>query len=412
MSELYTIFIYPLELLFEVVFTVANRIIGHPGWSIIVLSLAVNFLVLPLYNRADAVQKEERELEDSLQVGIARIKKAFKGDERMMMLQAYYKENNYSPLYVLKGSVSLLLQIPFFMAAYNFLSHLPILRNASFGPISDLGSPDGMYVIAGVTINVLPIIMTAVNFISGYIYTKGMPLKSKIQLYGMALIFLVLLYNSPAGLAFYWTLNNVFSLCKNIVIRLMAKHKKDKASAPASKAKDATGLVFLASSVFLAVYVGFYLPSCVMMSSPKEFVNRATLINPATYLAVPFITDIGLFVIWGGMFYLLASPKARKIMASFMFAAACCSVFTGQLFSNEYGTMSSLLVYDQIINPKTTQILLNLGGIILITAVCFVLVKFLKPLAGTIAGVGAVVMIVMTCTFSQLMLEKLPMDQL
>ena len=60
MSALYTIFIYPLELLFEVVFTIANRIIGHPGWAIIILSLAVNFLVLPLYNRADAVQKDLR----------------------------------------------------------------------------------------------------------------------------------------------------------------------------------------------------------------------------------------------------------------------------------------------------------------------------------------------------------------
>ena len=38
MSALYTLFIYPLELLFEVVFTIANRIIGHPGWAIIVLS--------------------------------------------------------------------------------------------------------------------------------------------------------------------------------------------------------------------------------------------------------------------------------------------------------------------------------------------------------------------------------------
>ena len=188
MSALYTLFIYPLELLFEVVFTIANRIIGHPGWAIIVLSLAVNFLVLPLYNRADAVQKAERELEDSLQPGIAKIKSAFKGDERMMILQAFYKENNYSPLYVLKGSVSLLLQIPFFMAAYNFLSNLAIIRGASLGPITDLGSPDRMYVVAGIGINVLPIIMTLVNFISGYIYTRGMPLKSKVQLYGMALV--------------------------------------------------------------------------------------------------------------------------------------------------------------------------------------------------------------------------------
>lgn len=394
---LYDLFIYPIELVFEILFSLIFKMTGNEALALILLSLAVNFLVLPLYNRADKIQEISRNKEKEIAPFIKHIRQNFKGDERFMLLQTCYRQHDYSPLNVLKSSVSLLLQIPFFMAAYNMLSDNRLLAGTSMGPIKDLSAPDGLIVIGALTINLLPILMTVINLISGLIYGKDMPLKSMIQLYALAAVFLVLLYNSPAGLVFYWTLNNVFSLCKNIVIRLMAKHKKDKASAPASKAKDATGLVFLASSVFLAVYVGFYLPSCVMMSSPKEFVNRATLINPATYLAVPFITDIGLFVIWGGMFYLLASPKARKIMASFMFAAACCSVFTGQLFSNEYGTMSSLLVYDQIINPKTTQILLNLGGIILITAVCFVLVKFLKPLAGTIAGVGAVVMIVMTC---------------
>jgi hypothetical protein len=46
LSMLYTFIISPLELLFEVVFTIANRIIGNAGLSIIFLSLAVNFLVL------------------------------------------------------------------------------------------------------------------------------------------------------------------------------------------------------------------------------------------------------------------------------------------------------------------------------------------------------------------------------
>ena len=48
LSALYTLVISPLELLFEVIFTIANRIIGNEGLSIIFLSLAVNFLVLPL----------------------------------------------------------------------------------------------------------------------------------------------------------------------------------------------------------------------------------------------------------------------------------------------------------------------------------------------------------------------------
>nr|MCR4768367.1 hypothetical protein [Saccharofermentans sp.] len=63
LSMLYTFIISPLELLFEVVFTIANRIIGNAGLSIIFLSLAVNFLVLPLYKRADELQAEERDIQ-------------------------------------------------------------------------------------------------------------------------------------------------------------------------------------------------------------------------------------------------------------------------------------------------------------------------------------------------------------
>ncbi|MBQ8147522.1 MAG: hypothetical protein IJ040_01900 [Lachnospiraceae bacterium] len=46
---LYTILIMPLQLFFEVVYVVADKLIDNPGLSIIVLSLAINFLVLPLY---------------------------------------------------------------------------------------------------------------------------------------------------------------------------------------------------------------------------------------------------------------------------------------------------------------------------------------------------------------------------
>ncbi len=62
--------------------------------------------------------------------------------------------------------------------------------------------------------------MTIINIGSGIIYTKGFPLRDKLQLYGMAGLFLVLLYNSPAGLVYYWILNNIFSLVKNLFYKL------------------------------------------------------------------------------------------------------------------------------------------------------------------------------------------------
>ena len=432
MSELYTIFIYPLELLFEVVFTIANRIIGHPGWAIIVLSLAVNFLVLPLYNRADAVQKEERDLEDSLQDGIAKIKKAFKGDERMMMLQAYYKENNYSPLYVLKGSVSLLLQIPFFMAAYNFLSNLPILRGASFGFINDLGAPDQLYTVAGFTINVLPIIMTAVNFISGYIYTKGMPLKSKIQLYGMALLFLVLLYNSPAGLAFYWTLNNVFSLLKNalyklkrpgfvfsvfcaclgvfaavylntiyytpyasrrlrltaislaLILPLVFIFVKSKMKTSGSKIIKTPGYskhdrnIFIVSGLFMSLLTGLMIPSAVVKISPNEFMDLMNLKNPIIYIIHALLIAAGYFLVWGGVFFSLASDKVKVIISRIWLIMCPASLVSYLFFGTKLGDISVNFVYFMPFEFTSSQKLINLGLLVMV-AVSILLLRAKAP---------------------------------
>lgn len=207
----------PLELLFEVIFVVADRLINHPAASIAVLSLAINFLVLPLYRRADVMQESERNMEKKLQKGVEHIKKTFRGDERMLMLQTYYRQNGYKPVYVLRSAVSLFLQIPFFIAAYRFLSGLSLLQGVSFGPIADLASPDGMLLFGGMTVNVLPFIMTAVNLVSCVIFTKDAARKEKLQLYGMAIFFLFFLYSAPSGLVFYWTLNNVFSLVKTLL---------------------------------------------------------------------------------------------------------------------------------------------------------------------------------------------------
>ena len=75
----------------EFTYGTAYIILGHAGIAIIPLSLTVNFLLLPFYRRADAIQQKERETEKKLALGLSHIKKTFRGDERYMMQQAYYQ---------------------------------------------------------------------------------------------------------------------------------------------------------------------------------------------------------------------------------------------------------------------------------------------------------------------------------
>ena len=88
---LYQLLIGPIELFFETIYGAANGLLGNNGLAIIVLSLAMNLLLLPLYRRADAIQAEERDTENKLSAWSTHIKKTFQGDERFMILQAYYR---------------------------------------------------------------------------------------------------------------------------------------------------------------------------------------------------------------------------------------------------------------------------------------------------------------------------------
>ena len=403
LSALYTLIIYPLELLFEVVFTIANRIIGNPGLSIIFLSLAFNFLVLPLYKRADELQKEERDMQSKMAYRIGRIKKAFKGDERFMMLQEYYRIMNYKPVYALKSSVSLMLQIPFFIAAYRLLSRMQCLQGIMFGPITDLGSEDAMFMIGSFPVNVLPVLMTLINIISGIIYTKGQPLKSKIQVYGLAAVFLILLYHSPSGLVFYWLLNNVFSLVKNIFYKLKNPKKvlnilfaaagivlliavilkqgsdlrqkillgtgailltlplisgfiKMKPEAePAVKSNKA----FFAGTVLMALITGLLIPSSVISASSEEFIDVLSSKSPVWYIVSSLLLAFGSWVLWGNIFCFFMSSKMKNILGKAIWIICGVSVLDYMLFGTKLGTLSSTLQYDSLPSYKLTDYLIN-----------------------------------------------------
>ena len=217
---LYTVILYPLVQVIEIAFMLFDKLFGNTGIAIMGVSFVVTVLCLPLYIVAEKWQQLERDTQRRLKPGVDRIKAAFKGDEQYMILSTYYRQNHYHPMMALRSSFGLLIQVPFFMAAYSCLSSLPALQGQSFLFIRDMGAPDALFSVGGFAVNVLPIAMTVINIVAGMIYTKGFPFKEKAQVYGMALLFLVLLYNSPAGLVLYWTMNNVFSLVKNIFYKL------------------------------------------------------------------------------------------------------------------------------------------------------------------------------------------------
>lgn len=218
---LYTLFIAPLEFWMEKTLLWGFDHTQSWGWAIIVMSLVVNTVILPIYLKAEHWQEEERSIRKSFEKDEAMIKRTYKGQERFAMITTMYRQAGYSPLLTLRSSIGFFLQIPFFFAAYHFLSHFEPLQGISFLGLTDLSKPDELFKIGDFAINFMPILMTVINIASALIYTKNLSKRDKYQLYGMAAIFLVLLYNTASGLVLYWTLNNFYSLGKNVVLSLI-----------------------------------------------------------------------------------------------------------------------------------------------------------------------------------------------
>ena len=429
---LYTIILYPIVQIIEISLTLFQKLFDNTGIAVLGVSLTVTLLCLPLYIVAERWQQLERDTQAKLKPGIDRIKETFKGDEQYMILSTFYKQNHYHPMMALRSSFGLLIQIPFFMAAYSCLSKLPALQGESFLFIRDMGQPDAIFKIGAFPVNILPIAMTLINIIAGAIYTKGFPVKEKLQIYGMALIFLVLLYTSPSGLVLYWTMNNLFSLIKNIFYKLKnpikvlyilmlagcifisvyilfvynggASFKKRLAAVipillltgipyylkginwllkkplwALTENNTNRFCFFIFSALALAMLTGLVLPANLISSSVQEFSNIESYTTPVNFLYAPFWQSIGLFVIWPLCIYFLFNKKIQTLLATLFSILLVSAAVNAFFFTGNYGSMDITLKFiGGIENQKNLFILLNLAANIVILLLIILIISFKK----------------------------------
>ncbi|MCT7523249.1 YidC/Oxa1 family membrane protein insertase [Aliarcobacter cryaerophilus] len=213
MELLYTIFLLPIETIMKLVLELAYNFTNNYGVAIILLSIIINIALIPIYNMAEKWREKDKAIRDSMKFTLDKIKQNYKGKERYFYTQALYKIHNYSPISSVKASAGFLIQIPFFFAAFSLLSDYEPIAGVGFWILSDLSQADGL--LFG--LNLLPFIMTAVNLLAAYVYINKFDKNEKYQLWGIAILFLVLLYTQASALLLYWTFNNIFSLFKNLI---------------------------------------------------------------------------------------------------------------------------------------------------------------------------------------------------
>lgn len=395
---IYQIIIYPLELLFELVFSMELRYIPSEGLAIVILSLFVNLLLFPIYGMLNEIVKEQKKRDEKIQYWQEHIRKTFHGDERFFMIRTFYRQNGYHPISSLKGVFPLLLEFPFFIAAYHFISSLSQLSGVPFLNIKDLGMPDGMLVFGDLTVNALPVVMTIVNIISSTVYSGKKSRFEKLYLYGISIIFLAVLYHSPAGLVLYWICNNLFALFKNIFFCVENKNGLKKKNWPKKKThfqnvKSET-IDFIICNIAMILLVGAVIPSAVIKASPLEFVDVSKLQNPLFFLKDSILISIGFFGIWIPFFYYIAENKRHKLYV-LLSVLSCFAVIDYFYFATGRGYISSNLIYNEKLEFEDEEYLLNFVVLIVVILICIYIFENHKRLMALIHTVSVIVFLFM-----------------
>ncbi|WP_407400811.1 YidC/Oxa1 family membrane protein insertase [Treponema sp.] len=431
MNFLFTMIITPIIQILEFFFTFFYEITNNQGIAVIGLSFVVTLCTLPLYMVAEKWEETERNIQKAMKPTLDNIKAVFRGDEQYMIISTYYRQNHYHPLMTLRSSFSLLIQIPFFISAYTFLSHLETLKGVHFLFIDDFGNPDATFHIGNFAVNILPILMTLINITSGIIYSKGHGIREKIQIFGCASVFLILLYNSPAGLVVYWTMNNILSLVKNVFYKLKNPLKVLYATACLISILFITSLFttlknieteykliiffisilipsvpiiaktwykildftfytdkkvsfssFIIPAFTLLLLTGLYIPSTLMESEPEQYCYVEKLTSPFEFLRYTFFQAIGFCILWPTCFFSLFSNKVKKSMVLIYSSAAVLALVNCFCFSEDYGPILPELIFmtPQKFESTKLSLLLNITAMIAGIVFTCLLIKYINKL--------------------------------
>jgi YidC/Oxa1 family membrane protein insertase len=194
-----------------------SRLTGGIGLAIVVLALAIRLLTYPVTLWATRKQHEYSVVADKINPLISDIRAKYKGAEQSERILAIYSENNISPFSGLKGSIGLLVQIPFLLAVFNVTISSSIFVGESFLWISDLSQADRAFLLPfsipflGNSINMLPLLLGAVN-ISFADTTSGSTALAKWTPIVISLVIVLVFYSFCAAVVLYWLTVNLLQV--------------------------------------------------------------------------------------------------------------------------------------------------------------------------------------------------------
>lgn len=188
------------------------------GVAIIIISLLFKVVTFPLTHISFKSMKAMQLLAPEMK----KLQEKFKDDPARQQKEtmALYKKHKVNPV---AGCLPMLIQMPILFSFYAVLGKAIELRGAHFiWWITDLSKPDTVAYIAGFSINILPILMAATQWVQQKMAPATPDPKNAMMGQMMTFVMLFIFWNMASGLVLYWFISNILSILQQHYINKQA----------------------------------------------------------------------------------------------------------------------------------------------------------------------------------------------
>jgi YidC/Oxa1 family membrane protein insertase len=174
------------------------------GWVLVIFGVSVRLLMWPLNQGAMRTSLKMQRIQPEL----TEVQKKYKNDPQKQQaeIMRVYKEHDMSPFSAFSGCLPMLIPMPVFFALFFVFQNTIEFRGVPFLWLHDISLHDPYYI--------LPIVMGASMLLISWIGMRNAPPnpQAKMMMYMMPAMFVLILFNTAAGLSIYYLTQNVASL--------------------------------------------------------------------------------------------------------------------------------------------------------------------------------------------------------
>ncbi len=206
------------------------------GWVIVLFTVLIKVVFWPLTAASTRSMKRMQ----AQQPEMKSLQQKYKDDAQKLTQKQWelYRKHKVNPL---SGCLPMFIQMPVFIGFYTMIRSAFELRGAHFLWVADLTKPDTILMIPGLTflpfstpegwpLNLLPLLMGGAMLWQSHLAppSPGMDPTQQKMMRWLPAMFVLFLYNYSAGLALYWTVNNLLTILQTKLTRNL----KDPAATP------------------------------------------------------------------------------------------------------------------------------------------------------------------------------------